>query len=209
MLPDFSRNNRVNSRGCDVEAAGDCGQPTIPSRYIRIANLTHDSLSDHGHRVVFAPVIVPTFLAVLHVIGRRSKIKMIRTHTWRVVAFVQNLQVVGDRAVSAFPRDLMRWANAAFAVAVLILEASPKPACLRFFDSRPKPNYRSGAVLRVVALLRTKSVSIFARPTNERVSTSLASVCYFRSSQGVNLRDRFANWLGSFAVQPAFEPFVF
>lgn len=36
---------------------------------------------------------------------------------------------------------------------------------------------------------------------------TVSALFYSKSSQGVNLRNRFANWLGSFGVQSSFEPF--
>lgn len=94
------------------------------------------------------------------------------------------LSFLGKFALSLFRRELY----------MLALIAST-----RFTVERIVKN--TASLIRYAVKVAPKGFGVVAR--------SAHSVLYNRISQGVNLHDRFASWLGSFGVSALFEPFTF
>lgn len=210
MFPDLSRNDGLNRRGSNRKSLPQGDHAAVLPRSISSANLANLRLRENRHRMRFPDVVMTSLRSVFHVLSWCSRVEMIRSYAWRIIAVVQNAQAIGDwPVVSVFPCNPVGSPDARNAVPVLVKTACPNPAPLSFVDALPKPGNGSSPILSVITLARAIAISIFPRPSRKQRSASFASAWYFGSSQGVNLRNRFANWLGSFTAPTVCGPFVF
>lgn len=208
MFPNLSRNDRVDGSGRNSVLLGERGHASILARDISGANLSDDSLVYNYHRVLGAFKRSALLNHIRTVICGRSKKHVVRVYARGIVAFVAYLKTIRNRSIVLNPTDLMSAPDSRFPVSVLTCRPSPQPTVARLIDTSPETRNCAKPVVRVITTLRTVVIGI-ARPSIKDNAASLTGVWYFRFSQDVNLRDRFAIWLGSFTVQPVFGPFVF
>lgn len=173
-----------------------------PFRGVSATNFTHPCCVHNSPAVVLPKVLSAFSDFISSVISVRAQKQMIGADAWRVVTSVQDRHStwskVNDPRVTVgaagFPK---------LSVPITVSAAAPCPtpgAVDR--DLRPE-------LAQASTCIRTKQTRVIAAPRTKRRLTLFTEPCYFESTQGVNLRYRFANWSGSFAVQPAFGPFVF
>jgi hypothetical protein len=208
MFPNLSIQNCVNGRRGNAESLAQPNHAAVFSRDVFSANLPHDNFVNNNHRVLSASQRASLRDHIGTVISSSSQKQVRGVYARRVVTTMQYAQAIWDWAVRVNPRYLVRRTYAGLPIAALMFRANPKPATHRFIDTTPKTIKRTLSVFRVITLRRAVSVFI-ARPTHKRDAAGFTCVWYFKSSQDVNLRYRFADWLGSFIASTAREPFLF
>lgn len=204
MFPDTVKNNLRNS-GLFKAVFVRKALLSYSTFTVAPADISNLFRVDYCHSVRLARW-VPAFADhVVVIIGIGSKEQMLRSYTGRVIALVQHLYSFWDRTAMDFPRETMGSSGAMVviipdsAVSVFIGVSCPRPALPGFVDLIPEPFKQ----WKPTAFVGTEAPRMISAPRMKRVSAALAEPCYFKSTQGVNLHDRFANWLGSFGVVSA------
>lgn len=207
MFPNLSSNNRVDGGWRNPELLAEGRRPVLTPN-VKGTNRKHGGLIKNSHWVRFAAAIVTRILAIAHVIGRGSEVKVRRFAAQRIVAPVAYLKAVGNWAIRFDPANLMGRTNPCPTVTIRVGGASPQPAVIGFVNARPEAGDCTGSILRVVTTHGTKQAPVTC-PSVINNSACSTSAWYFGNSQGVNLRHRFANWLGSFTAPTVCGPLVF
>ena len=150
---------------------------------------------------------------VIVVIGISSQKQMIRAYAGRVVALMQHLLVRWYGTIMNLPRQAMGAFRSLFlivpesAVTIFVCVASPYPTGFSFINLIPE-SFKQGRSSARIRTPKSRLAGIFSlRPRMKQLTASLASMCYFKSSQDVNLRNRFVDWLGSLDVNASRGPF--
>lgn len=189
MSPTFSAINIRDGAGVYVNLSRY--RSLRSSVFKHFSNLEHHRLVQHCVGVsrsffesVFRPLLLYPVSGILTVCAKEE---VIWSYARRVIAPVKNIKILGNGAVMNRPRDargaraLALFSNVHHSVAVLIGASSPFPA---------------------VAFRPLAGVLIYSAQETDKQ-------WYLRSSHDMGLLNRFKDWIGSFGVQPSFEPFVF
>jgi hypothetical protein len=179
----------------------------VLSRNVFSANGANYTNVDNDHRMSLSFQRTSLCNHVGAIVGSCPKKQMSGITARWIVTAMKYAQAFWDRTVRERPCDLMGGSDTCFPVTVVSSWSEPNPTPLgRFIYSLPKALNRAQPISRMVAVLRAVAISVSC-PTLKRISANFANACYFGSSQGVNLRYRFANWLGSLDVNASREPF--
>lgn len=143
-------------------------------------------------------------IAVSHIVNLRSCFKVIRIYAGRIIAGVSHDLIrlyfpVMDFITQSVGID--RYASlASQSVSVLVQCSVPRPASIpALLDAIPESFQVISLLVLIGAFARTvfcPSVPDLVRRAVKFLSAKFTST-YYGSSQSVNLRDRFAAWLGS------------
>ncbi len=200
MLPRNTSNGRANRGLSYAQKVRDLLVSKL-ARHVKSAGLQND----FGRQDCVGMSISPgrTVLAnhVGHVVCVGSEKQMINTHTWWVVASMQNKKAIKDWTVVEFPINAMGRAEARFPVISIRSLPHPKPAVSPWpiagrLVNLAKEAVNSGISVLVIAVRRAIERGV-AGPSNEIVTAGFARSCYFKSSQDVNLQRQVSFWLGS------------
>lgn len=206
MSPCFAVHNGSNSGRAQAELRRERFHGDV-SDSVKASDLNHAGSVYKRVRMSFTPRGSAFSDHIAVVIGCCSEKEMFRITAGRVIAFVANKLGSRNRPTKQFPSNTMRRAEPGFAVTLSSQLPFPYPASGGLLNLGPKAFDRFISIA-VVAIVRAVEIGI-SGPTKKLIAAGLAGSCYFGSNQGVNLRNRFANWVGSFGVQPSFEPFLF
>lgn len=167
---------------------------------VSLANLSYQTLSHYCHAVVFPTQGAAFGYTVRRIFLVGSKKQMVRSYAGRIIAPMKHAKVIRNWTIVQEPRKTMSAAQfVKAAVAVPVNSCRPDPTAVTLFNVKPKSRIsRNGA-----AFSGTEATGMITAPRAKRISASFAKTCYFESSQGANLRNRFVNWLGSFSVVSA------
>lgn len=184
-----------NHRNIGLVNLVPCGQLSLTHFAARVdgSNFSYLAFSQFRGYPGFCSSLL---VAVTRVVGVGSKPQMGRINARRIIAAMKNPQPFGDRAIVQIPRKAVGAAHGLeAAIAVPVSAASPLPALFRLSNFIPKAliGRRLSASIRTIHL-RLSAIRMLSWA--KRSTASLAGLCYFSLSQGVNLRDRFTIWLG-------------
>ncbi len=217
MFPSFSINNTSYRRLTDSEPSRQC--PCRKSAlWVKFSNLQNNGFRQFGVSMLLTftsrfwmgmrPVVHtsgPRFRMLARAVAIAPRLSVLARHICHVVSVGTAKQMCWVHA----PRTIARVASHArwLSVCEKIRDSgSAKISALKrkytvwfrwsFDTSDPIPTF----IRQTDANVRPESCKFFLRKCGDR----------FRivGSQEVNLLDRFSFWLGSFGVQPSFEPFV-
>lgn len=220
MRPSLASNHQANGRAIITVDRGHLYESHAALSMVS-ANRSHYAVGKFGHAVGRAAGLPALGALVGHIEVVVCRYEMLRIHAWWIVASVTDENILRYGSVREFVSHTMRPSILVLktnpSVAMLIEASDPKPAAISFANKAPEFIGKMLPFVRAIASAFTVQSNTFrdlARVCIKRSITAPASSIrraipssgIFSYGQGVNLRDRFANWLGSFGVCASFEP---
>jgi hypothetical protein len=164
MTPRFSPNHLKNSANADPELSGQLGIAHSPGR-VAGANLAHGLFRQFSFRATGAFRRSAFTVPVCGVVRLRSQKKMVRSHTGRIIAAVQDAQPIRYRTEGQFPGGVRGERGTAdgteSGVAVPGFRSGPEPAALRLGKRPPKAILPSSSLVGATAADATEPLSLF------------------------------------------------
>jgi len=213
MSPTTAQNNLGNRCLLKAVFPAQC-ELTNPSFCVSAPYFSNLFSSNQRATVIFSTLSAALCYLVCRIVSVRSSEDVFRIHAGRIIAGMTTAKAVRNGTINQFPRVAMRscggmgLGSVKRAIAVFIGPARPLPAvAIRakarcFINAKPEAfklwNLATGWGAKLAAFL------LFSFwPRMKRDTASFAKLCYFKSSQDVNLLHRFMNWSGSFGVLSA------
>jgi hypothetical protein len=201
MSPGFMKHNLRNT--CLLKSVlGPESRLANLLSLVSAANFPHLILGHDSHAVRLAIKIPAPVDAILYVLSVCAKIKMIWSYTGRVITAMQHPKAGRVYWAKVENPRVSMGLGRGDSVPVIISIASPQPAAVSYGDMRPElsdaPTY-----------IRAEQPGLAASPRMKRHRALIAKACYFKSTQGVDLQNRFVFWSGPFVAQTADGPFIF
>src|SRR5579859_773334 len=158
MLPCDAKNRIADDAFADSEVFrdGDIGGIAngVPS-----PRLSHHRFGQRGRMMSFAAHVAALAYLVSAVNSWRPQKEMSRVHAWRVVAFVQDMQIIRDGADAVDPRLPMGinhpTVKGEFPIPASGATSGPDPAPVAFLDVIPEVGFSSRGLGRLATSDRT------------------------------------------------------